>query len=56
MRINFPEQEESEVSWDARLTKGLDKTSALLKPKTSKSACGYHLGSILICQNMRSQR
>ena len=36
MRINFPEQEESEVSWDARPTKGLDKTIALLKPKTSK--------------------
>ena len=39
-------------SWN----RGQDKTSVLLRPGTSKLACGDLLGSILICQNWRTQK
>ena len=39
-------------SWN----RGQDKTSILLRLGTSKLACGDHLGSILICQNRRTQK
>ena len=39
-------------SWN----RGQDKTSVLLRPGTSKLACGDHLGCILICQSSNTQK
>ena len=47
--IDLPKLENSDVTMEATLTNiGQDKASVLLRPGTSKLACGDFLGSLLI--------